>query len=339
MLSSAGIVDAQKKFGSSYYYFTHQLLYGALPGLALFFLLSKLDYKIWKKFSLPILLGSIALLILVFIPGVGYGLKGAQRWIHLGLFTFQPSELVKLALVMYLAAWFSSWHERHQQWSAMVPFFLILGFIWALLIKQPDVGTLGIITLIAFTMYFFAGAKMTHIGGLIIAVLLILAVAVAVAPYRLNRITAFWDRGSDPRGVSYHINQSLIGIGSGGIFGLGYGQSKQKLSYLPEPVGDSIFSIIGEELGLVGMSVLIGIFVALIFTLISIAQRAPDAFSRLYVLGVAVWIGAQAFMNIGAISGLIPLTGVPLPFISYGGTSLIVLLASLGIVRGIGQRT
>src|SRR3989344_64127 len=284
MLSSAGIVDAQKKFGSAYYYFTHQLLYGVLPGLLIFWFLFKINYKFWKKVSLPLLLASIALLILVFVPGIGYGLKGAQRWIHVGLFTFQPSELLKISLVIYFAAWFSSWHERRQSWSySMVPFFVILSFVWILLIKQPDVGTLGIITLIVFAMYFFAGAKVTHMMGLAVAVLIVLGIAIIVAPYRLNRINAFLNRSADTQGVSYHINQSLIGIGSGGIFGLGFGQSRQKFSYLPEPLGDSIFSIIGEELGLVGMSVVLGLFVALMFSLLSIDLNIGDMFGKLYV--------------------------------------------------------
>lgn len=340
MLSSAGIVDGQKKFGSSYYYFLHQLLYGVLPGLVIFWILSRVNYKFWKRMALPLLLAAIGLLILVFVPGIGFGLKGAQRWIHLGVFTFQPSELLKVALIVYLAAWFSSWHDRQQKWSySIIPFFVIMGFIWILFIKQPDVGTLGIITIIAFGMYFLAGAKFKQISLFIGAILLILAAVVFTTPYRFDRISAFLNRAEDPQGVSYHINQSLIGIGSGGIFGLGYGQSKQKFSYLPEPVGDSIFSIIGEELGLVGMTLVLGLFVALVLVMVRIARDAPDSFGRLYILGMAVWIASQAFINIAAISGLIPLTGVPLPFISYGGTSLIVLMAGLGISVNIAKHT
>ena len=340
MLSSAGIVDGQKKFGSSYYYFVHQLLYGVLPGVLIFWILSRINYKFWKKLALPLLLAAITLLILVFVPGIGFGLKGAQRWIHLGIFTFQPSEVLKVALVVYLAAWFSTWNDRQRKWSySMIPFFVIMGFIWVLFIKQPDVGTLGVITVTAFSMYFLAGAKIKQILLLIGAILLILAAVVFTTPYRLDRITAFLNRAEDPQGVSYHINQSLIGIGSGGIFGLGYGQSKQKFNYLPEPVGDSIFSIIGEELGLVGMTAVIALFVVLALVMISVARDAPDVFGRLYVLGIAVWITSQAFINIAAISGLIPLTGVPLPFISYGGTSLIALLAGLGIATNIAKHT
>lgn len=338
-ISSAGIVDAQKRFGSAYYYFTHQLLYGILPGIAIFLLASRINYKIWKKFSLLILLVAIALLILVFVPGVGFGLRGAQRWIHIGLFSFQPSEVLKPALIIYLAAWFSGRREKENaNLASMIPFFSIMAFIWALFIKQPDVGTLGIITAIAFGMYFFSGAKITQIISLVLVVGVILSVVVLISPYRLSRVNAFLNRGNDPRGESYHINQSLIGIGSGGIFGLGFGQSKQKFSYLPEPVGDSIFSVIGEELGLVGMTFLLLLFLVLIINLVLIAKGTHDSFARLFVLGMATWIAAQAFINISAISGLVPLTGVPLPFISYGGTALISLLGSLGIVVNISER-
>ncbi len=340
VISSAGIVDAQKKFGSPYYYFTHQLLYGILPGLLIFYLVKRIDYKIWKKFALPILFGAIALLILVFVPGVGFGLRGARRWIHIGLFSFQPSEVLKPALIIYLAAWFSErFSGTKHSMSSLAPFFAILVFIWAIFIKQPDVGTLGVITLIAFGMYFFSGARMKQIMTLILVVAAVLGVVVFTSPYRLSRINAFINRSGDPQGESYHINQSLIGIGSGGIFGLGFGQSQQKkFNYLPEPVGDSVFSIIGEELGLVGMTFVLLLFLLLTFNLVAIAKATHDNFARLLVLGVSIWIASQAFINIGAISGLIPLTGVPLPFISYGGTALIALLGSLGIVVNIADR-
>lgn len=339
VIYSAGIVDAQKKFDSPYYYITHQLFYGILPGLVIFYLLSKINYGIWKKLALPILLAAIALLILVFVPGVGVSLHGAQRWIHFKFFTFQPSEILKIALIIYLAAWFSNKQDRAKSsFISMLPFFVILGFIWALFIKQPDIGTLGIVTIIAFGMYFFFGPPIKQVITLILIGSVILTAVIFSSPYRLSRITTFVNRTNDPQGESYHINQSLIGIGSGGIFGLGYGQSKQKLSYLPEPVGDSIFSIIGEELGLVGMTFVLVLFLALIINLVAISKGIRDNFARMLVLGVAVWITGQEFINVAAISGLIPLTGVPLPFISYGGTALISLLASLGIVVNVVER-
>lgn len=251
MIFSAGIVDAQKKFGSPYYYVLHQFLYGVLPGLAVFYLCSLIDYRRWRGWSLLILLTAVASLILVFVPSVGLSAKGAQRWIHLGLFSFQPSEVFKVSLILYLGAWFSGWHERKSGWAySTIPFLVILGFVWILFLKQPDVGTLGIITVISFAVYFFSGAKLSHMGVIMLCALVILVGVVFFEPYRLNRVTAFLHPENDPRGISYHINQSLIGMGSGGIFGLGFGQSRQKLNFLPEPVGDSIFAVCpSKELG------------------------------------------------------------------------------------------
>lgn len=340
MISSAGVVDAQKKFGSPYYYFTHQLIFGALPGLAAFFIISRINYKNWRKLAIPLLLVAVALLILVFVPGVGFGLRGARRWINLGFITFQPSEILKPVLVIYLAAWFSSWNERSQRWSySSIPFFVVLAFIWLMFFKQPDVGTLIVISAIAFSMYFFAGVNVAKFLGTILIVAIILGLLLFLAPYRHDRITAFFNRTNDPQGISYHINQSLIAIGSGGIFGLGFGQSRQKFNYLPEPVGDSIFAIIGEELGLVGMTFLISLFILLAVSLVAVVRGTHDSFGRLAVLGIGVWIMSQFFVNIAAVSGLIPFTGIPLPFISYGGTSLIAILGSLGIIVNVSRYT
>lgn len=341
MLASAGIVEGQKKFGSSYYFLIHQLFYGLLPGLALFFIASRIRTSTWKKLSFPILLCAIALLILVFVPGFGFGLKGASRWMHVGPISIQPAEFLKLALILYLAAWFSSRnsHSGTSNAYALVPFFLVLGFIAILLVKQPDFGTLGIILLISVGLYFFSGAKLIHFFALMIIFALLIGSLSVLAPYRFNRIKAFLNPQEDKQGTSYHINQALIGIGSGGVFGLGLGKSKQKLNYLPEPVGDSIFAIIVEELGLVGGIAFIALFVALAAALLMIAKNAPDPFSKLFVLGVCLWVTIQAFINIGAITGLMPLTGVPLPFVSFGSSSFVSLLSAMGIVSGIARKT
>jgi len=339
MLSSAGIVDAQKKFGSPYYYITHQLLYSILPGLALLFLFSRINYKLWKKLSLVILFGALMLMLLVFLPNFGYGIKGATRWVNIFGFSFQPSEILKLSLIIYLAAWFGGHERRIQHLSyGTVPFLFIMGFAALLLILQPDIGTLIIVVGIAMAIYLFAGASMKHFLAIILLAVVVMSILVYLEPYRLNRVKAFLDPSIDPRGISYQINQSLIGIGSGGLFGVGYGNSTQKLGFLPEVVGDSIFAIIAEELGLVGALVTVGLFVFLIGILVKIAKLTGDSFARLYLLGLAAWIGGQAFLNIAAISGLTPLTGVPLPLISYGGTSAIVLLLGVGIALNISKK-
>ncbi len=339
MLSSAGVVEGQKRFGSSYYYFIHQLLYGVLPGLALFFLFSRINYKFWKKIALPLLVMVTGLMVLVFVPGVGYGLRGAQRWLDFKLFTFQPSEILKLTLIIYLAAWFSrrDGHLASGPQSA-TPFFIVLVFIGALLLLQPDMGTLVLVSIIALSMYFFAGVKLSHFLILILILGVLLGALAIVEPYRSDRLKAFFNPDIDKQGTSYHINQAILSIGSGGLFGLGFGQSRQKFNYLPEPVGDSIFAIVVEELGFVGAVFLLALFLILFLTLANIAKNA-NQFGKLLVLGVAVWISGQVFINITAISGLIPLTGLPLPFISFGSSSLVSILASLGIAVNVAKHS
>lgn len=341
MLSSAGIVDGKRKFGSEYYYLTHQLIYGVLFGLAAYYILSYINYKVWKKLAVIILVAAIGLTILVFTPHFGVQLRGVQRWVLIGPIFFQPSELLKLALVMYLAAWFSKRMKRADskwRWTGLIPLGLVMGIVAVLLIKEPDLGTLGITVVIAGSLYFLAGADLKHlmiVGSSLIALLVIFAI---IEPYRFERVKTFLDPQSDKQGAAYHINQALISIGSGGIFGLGYGQSRQKYSYLPEPVGDSIFAIIVEELGFVGGVIVISLYFWLFWILARIGSRTDDLFARLFCLGMGIWIVLQAFTNIAAISGIIPLTGVPLPFVSYGSSSLLSVLAGLGIVQNIARK-
>lgn len=339
VLSSAGVVEGEKRFGSPYYYLTRQLLFGVLPGLALMFLLSKIDYKIWKKVSLPILLGALFLLALVFIPPFGQGLKGANRWINVGSFSFQPSEALKLGLIIYLAAWFGNRDERIRNWTyGMAPFFLVLSFITALLAFQPDIGTLIVVTVISVAIYFFAGSSLKHLAIIGAVIVVALAGMIWFEPYRFDRITTFIDPSVDPQGISYQLNQSLIGIGSGGVFGVGFGKGTQKFGFLPEVIHDSIFAVLVEELGFLGATFLVGLFVVLAFFMVQVANNTSDKFGKLLVMGMATWIIGQAFLNIMAISGLAPLTGIPLPFVSYGGTAMMTLLAGMGIVLNVARR-
>src|SRR3989344_700182 len=340
MLSSAGVVDGQRRFGSGYYYFLHQLLYGFLPGLLLFWICSKIKYKFWKKLAVPLLVISLGFLVAVFLPGVGLAARGAMRWMQLGFLSFQPSEVLKLTLIIYFAAWFSGRNEKVKSWSySVVPFLVILGFVGALLVKQPDVGTLSIVVMIAIAMYFLAGAEKKHFAGLMALLAVVFFLLIQFAPYRLNRFLAFVNPSADPQGITYHVNQAKLGIAQGGLLGVGFGQSRQKINFLPEPVGDSIFAIIVEELGLLGGTFLLGMILWLSLILIKISRQTNDRFAQLFLLGLTVWIAGQAFINIGAISGLVPLTGIPLPFISYGGTSLAILLTGLGIASNIANHS
>ena len=339
VLSSAGIIEGDKKFGSPYYYLNKQFLYGVIPGLLLFFLFSKVDYKFWRKISFLVLFASLLLMILVFVPDFGIGLKGANRWVSLWGLSFQPSEILKLSMVIYLAAWFGSRDERIKNWSySAAPFFVVISFIGLLLAMQPDVGTLAVVVLISLGVYFAAGSNLKHLFAIVAIFLIAMAGIIFIEPYRLNRIKTFFDPSLDPRGISYQLNQSLIAIGSGGLLGNGYNESTQKWGFLPEVVNDSIFAVVVEELGFAGAMVLVGLFIFLSYTLISIAKLTSEKFGRLLTIGMSTWIVGQAFINIAAVSGLAPLTGIPLPFISHGGTAVMALMAGLGIVSNIARK-
>lgn len=290
--------------------------------------------------ALPLLLGTLSLMVAIFIPQLGLAVKGATRWLSIGWFSFQPAEILKLALIIYFAAWFSGRSLKDKSWSySLTPFLVVFAFVSLLLMLQPDMGTLGIVAMVAMAIFFFAGGGLKPFWGLGAVVAAGFLALVMVFPYQLNRLLAFVNKSGDPQGISYHINQALLAIGHGGWWGVGFGRSPQKTGFLPEPVGDSIFAIVVEELGLIGAAVLLMMFVTLIIYLVRIALSSHDRFAQLFCLGVATWIASQTFINIAAISGLIPLTGIPLPFISYGGTALVVLLAALGIVANIAKES
>ncbi|OJI06608.1 putative lipid II flippase FtsW [bacterium CG10_46_32] len=338
MLFSASVAVGIERFGDANFFIKRQLMWLAI-GLVAGYIGYKVDYHYWQKWSLFILLGSILLLVTVFIPGIGAGGNGAQRWVNLGIASFQPSEFVKLSLVVYLAAWLSErGHQAIQDFkTGLIPIVAVLAVIGFLILKQPDLGTLIIIALIAIGMYFIGGAHTNHLIGLVGIGAAIAAAAIALAPYRMARFTSFLNPSADPQGTGYHITQSLIAVGSGGFFGLGLGHSRQKFLYLPEVTGDSIFAVIAEELGFMGSITVIALFLLFFWRSIHIARRAPDAFGKLMAAGIGSWIVLQAFINIGAMLGVLPLTGVTLPLVSYGGSSLIVTLVAIGILLNISK--
>jgi cell division protein FtsW len=340
MLMSASAPTGYANFGDSYYYLKHQVIFGLLPGSASLILFARVPYTFWKKHAWNLLILSIVLLVLVFIPGLSAGIGTAHSWISIGgFFSLQPSEVVKLTFLFYLAAWLGqrTGHGVRDVHSGLLPFVFVLGSILLLLILQPDVGTMSIIAAMSLVVYFVAGAPVTYVLGFVLAGLSGLGLLISLAPYRAARFTTFLHPELDPQGIGYHINQALLAIGSGGWFGLGYGHSRQKFQYLPEVASDSIFAIIGEELGFViALTVLIG-FLAFLWRSLEIAKRAPDSFAKLVVVGVAAWVSIQALVNIGSMVALLPITGVPLPFISYGGTSLAVTMAAVGVVLNISK--
>ncbi|MBI2450760.1 MAG: putative lipid II flippase FtsW [Parcubacteria group bacterium] len=339
MLSSASIVIAQDISGSPYYYLKHQFLYGFIFGLLAFFLTFKINYRFWKKIALPILIISFVLVSLVFIKPFGVGFGGAKRWVNFAGFVFQPAEILKLSLVIYLAAWLSSKSDKEIKSLSrgFLPFLIIAVGAGFLLASQPDIGTLSILFAASLIIFFASGARIYHVILTVLFSLISLFSLIKIAPYRLNRLITFLNPQFDPAGISYQINQALIAIGSGGFWGLGLGQGRQKYYYLPEPTGDSIFAIIAEELGFVGASTIIALFVLLVWRAFFIAKNANDYFGKLLACGIGALIGTQAFINIGAMVGLFPLTGVPLPFISFGGTSLAMAMAAIGILINISR--
>ena len=340
MLTSASGPLGFDRFGDSYYYLKHQLFLGAVPGLIALLITSRIHYQVYKRYALGLLILSIALLVLVFIPGIGTDFGTfANSWVVIGTFSFQPSELVKLTFFLYLAAWMErrSHGDIHDVRAGLVPFLIILSIVAVLMMLQPDLGTLSIIATVSFIMYFIAGGPLKHLVGLGALCIGAFAVAIKTSPYRAARLMTFLHPELDPQGVGYQINQALLAIGSGGFFGRGYGHSLQKFQYLPEVVGDSIFAVMAEELGFVLTLLFIAAFLGMLIRGMKIAQESKDRFGKYLVIGIISWFGIQAFVNIGAIVGLLPLTGVPLPFMSYGGTSLVVSLAAAGVVLNVSK--
>jgi len=338
MISSAGIIFSNVRFGDAYHLFKRHFLYGIIIGLPSMYLVSQINYKFWQKVASPFFIATLILLGLVLVPEIGANYQGASRWIDLGPISFQPTEVAKISIIIYLAAWLKSRGSKIQDFKeGLIPFLMILGFTAILIISQPDIGTLGVIVITSLVMFFVAGAPIRYIFGILLGGLGLVTLLIKIEPYRMNRLTAFLDPSIDPQGISYQINQALLAVGSGGIFGLGLGQSRQKYNYLPEPVGDSIFAIISEELGMIGASILVCFFIAFALRGFRIARYAPDEFSRLVATGITSWIVFQALVNIMSILKLMPLTGIPLPLISYGSTSLVFTLIGIGILFNISK--
>lgn len=332
MIYDASSVIAFRDFNDKYHYIKAQSVNAAL-GLLTLGIFSLFDYKRFYNLAFIILIIAIVMLIGVFLPGIGVYALGAHRWINLGVTVLQPAEFVKLSLAIYLAAWFST-----KEKGRLPAFGLLMGFVLLLIMLQPDMGTASIILMEAIILYFLSGANLIQFAVIIPIISVGGLVMIFLAPYRLARLTSFFNLGSDIQGGSYHVKQILIALGSGGLFGVGAGNSLQKFAYLPENVTDSIFAIIAEEFGFIGSVALITLFGMLLWRGFVIASRAKDTFGRLLAAGIICFIGIQAVINLSAMTALIPLTGVPLPFISYGGSALIVDLAAIGILLNISRQ-
>lgn len=329
MIFDASSVMAEEIFEDKFHLFRLQSFW-AVTGITSMIFVSMINYHFWKKISSPLFLISVFLLVLVLIPGVGMKLLGGRRWLGIGEFSFQPAELAKLFYLIYL----STFLEKRKSFSH---FIFKTGFLVVLLMMEPDLGTAVILACSAFVVYFLSGANlleilMTLILGIVGGLGLIFN-----SPYRLSRLRVFLNPNIDPQGASYHLRQVLLALGSGGFWGRGLGQSRQKFLFLPEASTDSIFAVIGEEMGFVGCLGILITFLVFLFCGLKIAQKAPDKFGLLLAGGITTQIFIQAFLNLSSMVALLPLTGVPLPFISYGGSSLMVTLGSVGILLNISK--
>ncbi|MFO7262846.1 MAG: stage V sporulation protein E [Bacillaceae bacterium G1] len=337
MVYSSSAVLAEYQQGDSFYYVKRQLLFAVL-GLVSMYTLMNIDYWVWRRWAGWLLLGCFLLLVIVLIPGVGLVRGGARSWLGVGAFSIQPAEFVKLAIILYLAHMMANHPERIPSfWRGMVPALFLSGSAFALIMMQPDLGTGTVLMATTVVMLFAAGSRMLHLGGLAILGIVAFAALIAAAPYRMQRIIAFLDPWQDPQGAGYQLIQSLYAIGPGGLMGLGLGKSIQKFGYLPEPQTDFIFSILAEELGFLGAGFVLVLFAVMAWRGVRVAMYAPDFYGSLVAIGIIAMIMIQVVINIGVVTGLLPVTGITLPFLSYGGSSLTIVLTAVGLLLNISR--
>lgn len=336
MVFSASQYAALVRYNDAFYFFKRQFIYAGLGLVGMFFFLN-FDYRNFRHLAIPLLCLSFLFLVLVLLPGVGFTSHGAQRWINLGPVTFQPSEVVKFGIVVFTAFGLSQLQPGVRHFREIIPFLGVAGLAAVLILLQPDLGTAVALTGTVFIMLFCAGTSPAALSVVGMGGLAAVGVAICLEPYRLQRFLAFLDPWKDPQGSGFHIIQSLYAIGSGGLFGMGLGQGKQKFLYLPEQHTDFIFAVISEELGFIGATLVIALFIVFIWRGLRIALYAPDTFASLLATGITAGVGLQALINIGVVTGTLPVTGIPLPFISSGGTALVFTLAAVGVLLNISR--
>ena len=340
VFSSSFAMGVREEGGDGYYFLTRHLIY-LIAGLAGMLIAMSINYQFWKKLALPGLLLVMGMMVLMLIfPSIAPEAWGASRWIQIGPVAFQPSELAKLALVLYLASWLASKGPRIREVGyGLIPFTLLMGLLIGLVMTQPDLGTSLLLTAIGLSMFLVAGANLLHLSLLgVVGIIAFLTMALT-ASYRRDRIFIFLNPDSDLRNLGWQLAHAKLAIGSGGLFGVGLGASKQKFDWLPAAHNDAIFAVIAEELGLIGAGFVLMLFIALAWRGYRVAMRAPDAFGALVAVGIVTWMIFQAAINIGGITTTIPFTGIPIPFISYGGSSLVVSLTAMGILLNISRQT
>lgn len=340
ILASAGTAVGYELFGDSYYFVKHQLLLGVIPGMIGMYILSKVDYHYWKDWAGIMLFLSLILLVSVFVPGIRAEYGTAHSWILIAGYSFQPSELVKLTFLIYLSSWLvnrGAGKIKNLQ-EGLLPFLFVLTLLIILMVLQPDTGSMSIIVMTSLVVFFIAGGAWKHLISLGLVVVFLIAMLVNVSSYRADRLMTFLHPEIDPQGIGYHINQATLAIGSGGFMGRGYGHSRQKFQYLPEVAGDSIFAVMSEELGFL-MAVLFLLFLLYIaYRGVLVSYQAPDRFGQLLGVGIISWFMIQSFFNIASMLSLVPMTGVPLPFMSSGGSAMLINLLALGILLNISKQ-
>ncbi len=334
MLSSASSVLGFQRFGNSYYYVKRQIEFGIIPGLLGIALLVFIEPSMLRRLAVPLYAVTLLLLVLVFVPSVGEHLDRASRWIKIGGYLLQPSEIMKLASILFASRWLSSRSpDQLSRWKeGITPYLGFVALTGGLVILEPDMGTTLVIVSTLIALLFFAGVQMRVFGTILLSGAIFALLLIVVSPYRLERMKTFLNHSNDTQGASYHVNQALVGVSSGGWFGRGLGRSVQKLQYLPEVTSDSLFAIMAEELGFFMLIPIILLLFWIVRRCLLTAEHAPDRFQQLVCAGVAVWLAVQTTINISANVGLLPFTGVPLPFLSHGGTSMMMVISAVGIV-------
>lgn len=336
MVFSASSVNSLERYGDKFHFFTRQAAWAVVgsAGMALFTLV---DYRRLRQFAVPGLIVAFGLLVLVFVPGIGHYVRGAARWIRLGpVGLLTPSVVAQFALILYLAATLAENERLRDSFREYVlPNLVIVGAAGLLILKQPDLSSTVIVVVSSFLVIAVAHGNLKNMGALVLLGLVALVILILVDPMRFRRVTAFLDPWKDPYGAGYHVIQSILALGSGGLTGVGLGQSRQKFEYLPDEHTDFIFAVVGEELGYVGALLVVGLFAVLVWRGIRAALAAPDLFGLLLAFGLTMAVGSQAWLNVAVVVGCMPTTGVALPFISYGGTSLLFFMCAAGIILNV----
>lgn len=330
MIYSASVAEGARDFGNKWHFVQLQLKWAGV-GLVGMLITSFIPPKVWERLAPLMIIVGLLLLLLVVIPGIGTKVQGARRWLVLPGITLQPSELIKLIEVVYLSSWL------HSRKITLVQFGFFIALTAGLIMLQPDMGTTLVVTTLAVTLYFLSGYPLKHILSIGLIGATVGSILIISAPYRLARVKTFLDPLHDTQGSSYHIRQVLLSLGSGGISGLGIGRSRQKYAYLPESTTDSIFAVVGEEIGFIGGTALILAFLYYLSLLLKVAAAEKDKFAQTMVAGIGAWIGIQVCLNLAAMVALTPLTGVPLPLVSYGGSALITMLGGIGLVLSVAR--